>query len=261
MKAHDDGYVSRFLHTHSRAGLVVELSEPQGEFTLPEPRPDHVLLVSGGSGITPTMAILRTLLEEGYGGRLTFLHYARVAGDRIFGEELDRLHVQHERLAVVTVLTGEETGEGAGPLQGHLCREHLDHAAPGWTEAEAYVCGPAPLLDAADELWEEADASDRLHVERFKLHAEAVAGAGEGTLRLVGSDLTFDDDGRPLLTQVEDAGVTPEYGCRMGICKTCTTRKVAGTTQNLSSGDVSREDDDDIQICVSVALGDVELAL
>lgn len=263
VKTQDDGFVSRFLHDHARPGLVVELSPPAGEFTLPTPRPDHVVLVSGGSGITPTMAILRTLIDESHAGRIDFLHYARTADDRIFATELDALDVAHTNLNVVTVLTGDSVGEDSAPghLHGHLSREHLDHLTDAWQDAEAWVCGPGALLEAADEVWAAAAAEERLHVERFTLHTTTAAGAGEGTLRLATTDLTVDDDGRPILSQAEDAGLTPDFGCRMGICKTCTTRKIAGVTQNLSSGDVSREDNDDIQICVSVALGDVELDL
>ena len=258
VKAHDDGFVSRFLHTHARPGLVVELSEPQGEFVLPSPTPPQVLLVSGGSGITPTMSILRTLLDDDTDTRIRFLHYARTAEDRIFGDELDALDARHDNLDVTTVLTVGDPDEGA--LHGHLCREHLAHLTPDWADTEAYVCGPAPLLEAAEALWADAGASDRLHVERFELHL-GTSGSAEGEIRLCGSDRRLDDDGRPLLMQAEDAGLEPDFGCRMGICKTCTTRKISGVTENLSSGALSTEDGEDIQICVSVARGDVELDL
>ncbi|WP_370325419.1 ferredoxin reductase [Euzebya sp.] len=259
VKAHDEGYVSRFLHTHARTGLVVEVSEPRGEFTLPDPRPDHLLLVSGGSGITPVMAMLRTLVDEGHEGRVTFLHYARTNADRIFATELEDLAGRVDALDVVQVLTGEEVPDSR--LQGRLVVEHLDEVAKGWADATAFVCGPAGMLEAAEAVWADADAAGQLHVERFALHPDLGAGTGEGRIRLADSELEIDDDGRPLLAQAEDAGLQPDYGCRMGICKTCTTRKVSGITENLTSGDTSTEDDDDIQICVSVAKGDVELAL
>ena len=258
VKANDDGVVSRFLHAHARTGLVIEVSDPQGEFVLPDPRPDDVLLVSGGSGITPLMSMLRTMLDEGHDGKIRFLHYARTSADRIFGSELDALAERHQNLDVVTVLTAED---GSGPLSGHICADHLAHLTPDWTEVDTFACGPGPMLEAVDELWEHEGAAERLHVEHFELHGDLGAGPGEGTVRLGRSDIEIDDDGRPLLVQAEEAGLEPEYGCRMGICKTCTTRKRSGATQNLTSGDVSREDDDDIQICVSVALGDVELEL
>ena len=64
-----------------------------------------------------------------------------------------------------------------------------------------------------------------------------------------------------LLEQAESAGLTPDNGCRMGICHTCTRRKTAGTVRNLITGAVSTAPDEDVQICVSVPVGDVDLSL
>ena len=76
-----DGLVSGFLHDELAPGTVVHLTQAQGDFVLPLPRPEQVLLISGGSGITPVMAMLRTLCDEGYQGAVTFLHYSRRAED------------------------------------------------------------------------------------------------------------------------------------------------------------------------------------
>lgn len=258
VKGHPDGFVSRFLQTHARPGLVIEMSEPRGEFVLPYPRPDQLLFVSGGSGITPTMSMLRTLIAERYPGHVTFMHYARTPDDRIFAAELDRIDAEHDEITLVNIYSeGDHTQDELG---GFLDAEHLDAVVPDWPRIPAYVCGPPPMLEAAERIWADADAMEHFHIERFTLDLPT-EGGGEGRIRLARSDLEFDNDGRPLLVQVEDAGPEPEYGCRMGICKTCTTRKLAGTTQNLASGDVSRDDGEDIQICVSVATGDVELDL
>jgi ferredoxin len=64
-----------------------------------------------------------------------------------------------------------------------------------------------------------------------------------------------------LLDQLERAGERPPYGCRIGICHTCTCRKRSGTVQNLVSGAVSSEPDEDIQLCISNPRSDVELDL
>jgi ferredoxin len=69
------------------------------------------------------------------------------------------------------------------------------------------------------------------------------------------------NSGRSLLEQAEQAGLSPQFGCRMGICHTCTCRKTAGSVRNLVSGEVSSAQEEDIQICVSVPVGDVELDL
>jgi ferredoxin len=69
------------------------------------------------------------------------------------------------------------------------------------------------------------------------------------------------DDGRSLLEQAEAAGLTPESGCRMGICHTCTRRKTSGAVKNLITGAVSTSVEEDVQICVTAPVGDVDVAL
>src|SRR5262245_62104434 len=73
VKAHEDGYVSRHLTERMPVGTVVHLSPAEGDFTLPQPRPERVLMVSAGSGITPLMSMLRTLRDEDHRGGVTFL--------------------------------------------------------------------------------------------------------------------------------------------------------------------------------------------
>src|SRR6185503_13004662 len=76
VKSHPAGLVSGFLFERARPGMVVALSQAQGEFRLPDRRPNRILLISAGSGITPVMSMLRTLCAEGHRGRITFLHDA-----------------------------------------------------------------------------------------------------------------------------------------------------------------------------------------
>jgi ferredoxin-NADP reductase len=88
VKRSSGGQVSASLIRTVRVGQVVVLSQAEGRFTLPMQRPPRILFVSGGSGITPCMAMLRTLRDEGYAGRITFLHYAPSHGAILFHAEL-----------------------------------------------------------------------------------------------------------------------------------------------------------------------------
>ncbi|OYV23893.1 MAG: hypothetical protein B7W97_01900, partial [Mycobacterium sp. 20-66-4] len=90
---------------------------------------------------------------------------------------------------------------------------------------------------------------------------EAPANVSGGRITFADSGIDAVDDGRSLLDQAESAGLTPANGCRMGICHTCTRRKNAGTVRNLTTGAVSSAPDEDIQICVSVPVGDIDLSL
>lgn len=95
IKADPNGLVSRHLFRTAARGTVLGLSQPDGGFTLPSPRPERILLVSGGSGITPVLSMLRTLVDERHPGPISFLHYANTADDVLYRRELTELRRRH----------------------------------------------------------------------------------------------------------------------------------------------------------------------
>ncbi|HEX7323645.1 MAG TPA: ferredoxin reductase [Mycobacterium sp.] len=247
---HDGGLVSTHLYRHAQPGMVVGLDGVGGDFVLPAVRPQRILLVSGGSGITPVMSMLRTLEAEGYlrqKGEVAFIHYARTPAEADYRDEL-------AAIPGVRVLHGFTRSPESGQLQGYFTAEHLAAAMP--SPDAVYVCGPPALVSAVREHCDHAVS------ESFVPPAPtALAESSGGQLVFAASDVAVTDDGRSLLDQAESAGLRPTSGCRMGICHTCTCRKTRGTVRNLITGAVSTADDEDIQICVSIPLGDVELSL
>jgi stearoyl-CoA 9-desaturase NADPH oxidoreductase len=267
VKANPDGHVSRFLAHRARPGLIVGLEPGDGEFLLPDPRPDDLVMISGGSGITPVMSMLRTLVDEGHRGRVRFVHYARSPEELIFAEELTRL-ARRADVEVTVVLTGAGPATDAvpgardGAPRGRICREHLDVLVPDRRRAETFVCGPVGLLDVVEEVYAEDGLTDRLHTERYQAPSSGgtLTDAG-GTITFTTSDITVDSDGRSLLEQAEDAGLQPDFGCRMGICHGCVQTKPRGPVRDVRSGAVADEENEDIQLCITVPLGDVEIEL
>jgi stearoyl-CoA 9-desaturase NADPH oxidoreductase len=244
---HDGGLVSTHLHKHARPGMIVGLDGVGGDFVLPAKRPNKILFVSGGSGITPVLSMLRTLRAEEFDGEVAFVHYARSADEAGYRDELAAMRG-------VKVLHGFTRTPETGDLRGHFDATHLTAAMPD--PDAVYVCGPPSLADAVREHCPDA------HAESFVPPAfDLPANASGGRITFGDSGIEQTDDGRPLLDQAEDAGLTPESGCRMGICHTCTRRKTRGAVKNLITGAVSTSDEEDVQICVSVPVGDVELAL
>jgi ferredoxin-NADP reductase len=257
--AHSGGRVSRHLHQAARQGQTVRLTTAQGTFTLPSTEPDHLLLISGGSGITPVMSMLRTRCARGWRKPVTFLHYALTEPDMLFRHELEELARTAPGVRLVRVFTDRP---GTGDLDGFLSVPHLDAAAPDWAEAEAFVCGPGPLMDSARALFAGVGRSGHLHTEAFTLaEFTAEAGSVDGTVRFGASEIGVASDGRPLLYQAEAAGLTPLTGCRMGICHTCTRRLCSGVVRDAVTGDLTNGPDVNIRICVSVPVGDVEIDL
>jgi len=89
-----DGRMSTWLHENVRAGHILGLGAPAGDFVLPSPTPDKLLLLSGGSGITPVMSMLRDLAARDAIRDVVFVHHARSQAEVIFGEDRDALRVE-----------------------------------------------------------------------------------------------------------------------------------------------------------------------
>ena len=258
VKAHPDGYVSQFLHRELRPGTVVYLSQAEGEFVLPDAVPDDLLLISGGSGITPVMSMVRTLAERDHTGHVTFLHYARSRTDEMFSDELDTLASLN--VDVVRIYT-REPAPGAD-LKGRFHIDHLKHLGIDPTETLTYVCGPAGLIATVRDTYTEIGASHQLRMEYFKVPSvDLDAADATGTVSFDTSNTEAPNSGATILEQAEAAGLTPQYGCRMGVCNTCAVKKLSGAVRHVVSGEVCANTDETIKVCVQVPVGDVAVAL
>jgi ferredoxin-NADP reductase len=265
---HPEGLVSRHLLSRVRPGTTLHLGPAQGDFVLPQRRPEHLALISGGSGITPVISMLRTLCHEGHEGEIAFLHYARTAADFLYRAEVEALAATHPNLRVKYVATRGTAGEARG-RGDHVSAEAIAALLPGAgpDAAHAAVCGPPALIDAVSEIY--AGAPQRLFTETFTPRMTSgfaggapVSGDGAaGTIRFLRSDRVAEIGAGTLLEQAESSGLTPDFGCRMGICHTCTCRKAAGAVRNILTGEISDEEDEDIQLCISVPAGDVALEI
>jgi stearoyl-CoA 9-desaturase NADPH oxidoreductase len=257
VSTHPDGKVSRYLREHARPGMIVGLTQAQGDFVLPDPLPERVLLISGGSGLTPVMAMLRTLCDEGFDGEIGFLNYARSPELALYAADLDELVDRHDGLRVARGFTRQ----GDHALSGRFCREHLGAVISEHSSAATFVCGPPALIDSVRSVWAE-DGLTEPAVETFTAPVVRFDAEGaEGAVSFAASGRSAANSGLSLLEQAEDAGLAPEHGCRMGICNTCSCRKSTGAVRNVLTGEVSTAADEQIRICVSVPVGDVVLDL
>lgn len=252
---HDGGLVSTYLCDHAYAGMVLGLDSVGGDFVLPVIPPDtppqRILFVSGGSGITPVLSMLRTLRAQAFTGQIGFVHYARSAEEACYREELDRISAT---MPGVRVLHGYTRDTHGTDLVGRFGPEHLETALPGGPPDAVYVCGPEDLVTAVET------HCDNVRSESF-VPPTFTATATGGTVTFTDSGVAVTDDGQPLLTQAEAAGLAPQSGCRMGICHSCTRTKTRGAVRNLITGAVSGIDNEDIQICVTAPVGDVDIDL
>ncbi|WP_426997039.1 ferredoxin reductase [Pseudarthrobacter sp. N5] len=264
----DVGAVSGALVRTTRPGDVLFLAPPQGNFILPE-HPRSLLMLTAGSGITPVMSMIRTLVPRRPDADVVLIHSARTPQDSIFREELAELADQFPNFRVNQWFTGEQ-----GRLDFSSTVE-LERICPDWAERAAYACGPEGFLDDAEALWAAAlesgaigsdvalrDDPGSLMIERFTTSLAGGAGHDGGLVTFESSDREVEADGdTPLLDVGEDAGVLMPSGCRMGICHSCLTPLLAGHVRDLRTGEVHGEPGQLIQTCVSAAAGPVNLEI
>ncbi|WP_408898962.1 ferredoxin reductase [Nocardioides sp. R1-1] len=263
IRAHDEGQVSSYLVREARPGQLLHLSQAQGEFTLVEspatPTISRLVFITGGSGITPAMSMVRTLLRDGYDGhagrKVTFLHFARSPQDQIFATELAQIAAADNGVDV-HLRYGDQL----------FSEFELRRLVPDFRETDTWLCGPAGLVELVTAAYTDAagELSPRLRMEFFKpavARAAAGADAVEGEVSFTRSGVTATATGASLLEQAEELGLRPEYGCRMGICFSCTRTKTAGTVRNVLTGEESSLPDEEIRICVTAASGDCHIDL
>ena len=250
VRAMPEGLLSSHLVKGLEPGTILRLAAPEGDFVLPDPPPPQLLFLVGGSGITPVMAMLRTLDRRGTMPDVV-LHYSSPTPERmIFREELDDLEERHERLVVHRLHTD---------IDGMLDLADLDEICPDWRSRETYACGPGPMLDAVSEHFDQHDLEDRLHLERFTLELGGEGGEG-GTITFRNSGKTIEIDGATTVLEAgEQSGIGMPYGCRMGICHTCTLTLVSGTVRDLRNGEDFSQPNEQVQTCVTTAVGDCTL--
>jgi stearoyl-CoA 9-desaturase NADPH oxidoreductase len=258
--------VARHLREQASVGDLVELSQAQGEFVLDDDasagRP--VLLVSAGSGITPVLSMLRALDERAGADAtpVTFAHYARGGDDVLYAAEVAEIVARHPMWRAVTVTEHDITGDLHGRFEpGHLAAMGVRPRA-----GEAYVCGPAPFMQAVSGAWRQAGgAASRFHTESYGSPAVPASGRAGGTLRFARTGVEVADDGRSILEQAEAAGISPAHGCRRGICHTCVVPRASGCVRLLADGTAEATAADaagtPVRICVTAPDGDVELDL
>ena len=254
VKAIPGGVVSTHLVHRARPGAMLQLHQAEGDFVLPQPIPDKLLLVTGGSGITPVIGMLRNLFSRAERPRtdIVLLHSALSRAEVIFGDELRRYDAAGW-LDLVELHTD---------THGQLDVADLDRLVPDLDERTAYACGPAGLLDALQEHYDARGL--RLATERFRPRLVEPAGDGEagGTITFAGGTVVEADGATPILDAAEGAGVLMPSGCRMGICMGCVVPMTQGAVRDLRNGALTVAVPGEtgpggvpIQTCISAAAG------
>lgn len=245
-----DGVVSRHLHDSLRVGDVIEARPPAGRFTIDPYGTRPAVLLAGGIGITPLLAMLRHIVYEGLRRqrmRPTILvQAARSKADRPFEREIaDLVNAAQGAVRWIRVL-GDPDGAGEGvdyDASGRIDMALLSRFLP-FDDYDFYLCGPPSFTQALyDGLRHRNIADGRIHAEAFgpsSLKRTADGGAATpvrpppstSPVPVVFMDSLKEARWTPasgtLLELAEARGLAPAFSCREGTCGTCRTRLLKG---------------------------------
>jgi ferredoxin-NADP reductase len=261
VKAVPEGRLSRHLVRSARVGDVLTIGEPFGTLALPADDAP-VLMLAGGSGITPLMALLRAEAARSTRRAITLAYWVRTPGEACFVDELRTLADAHPSLRMHIATT-----RAVDPrfVHGRIDADTFAMLASGHGAPHVIACGSADFVAHARALSEPSSGKTRaasFQAEAFSPPTVLPGEEGEAEVRLARSGTTLRvPRNQPLLVALEAAGLRPAHGCRMGICNTCACGKSAGTTRDVLSGARDPEPATALRLCVNAAAGDLVLDL
>lgn len=249
-----NGYASNFLCNELIEGDILDVMTPDGLFVLetkPEAKRDFYF-IAAGSGITPIMSMIRTVLKKEPGSHCHLLYGSRDEKNIIFKDVLDQLaEVYKDRFTVVYVLSRplvRKEGGFAGLFArkivdwkgktGRVSTEFInaflaDHPART-SEANFYLCGPGDLIERTENylLLKNIDKK-HIHKEYFikERHESSNAGVDSGRVTVTLDGDTFDIEvpkGKTILQVLIDMKKDPPYSCTSGSCSTCMAKVKEG---------------------------------
>ncbi|TIT24984.1 MAG: hybrid-cluster NAD(P)-dependent oxidoreductase [Mesorhizobium sp.] len=260
------GLVSNWLHNNLKPGDGIEIEGPLGSFNLDDLPHGKSLFLSGGSGITPVMSMLRALTDRAADQDIRFIHSARTPDDIIFRLELDALAARFPNVHV-TCICSQEDPAWTGPT-GRINSEMLLTLVPDLHSRTVFACGPEPYMKAA------RGCLDAIGLAPSQYHEESFGGGNSSrslsdskissSVRFARSGTAHDcATGETLLEAARQCGVYVPTACQQGVCGTCRIAKLSGEVLMEDLGGLTSEDKSAgyVLACCSRPQGDVLLDL
>jgi len=243
---------SRLVHEKLRVGDIINISAPRNTFPLDDDDGTTVLL-AGGIGITPIYCMVCHLVRSARPVQLIYCSRARDSA--AFSEAIDLLATTHKNLKVVWHFDSEE---GGPPSLVHLLQSH-------GTEAHYYCCGPTAMIDAFNAACASLNYR-KTHIERFSRSAALIPNPKDSAfvveLVRTGISLSVGAD-ESILEAMINAGLSPGFSCKEGICGTCETAVLSGEIEHRDEilSEDERRSGHTMMICVSRCKGKGPLVL
>lgn len=277
VKRVDNGVMSNWLADNIKAGDVIKVMEPMGQFTteFARDRKRHLIMFAGGSGITPMMSIIKSLLTQEPESIVSLIYCNRNIDSIIFKDQLDEWETRHEgRLHILHVLDEAPMNwQGySGLLNGEMLKK-LFERIPSWgLEKTTYLmCGPEGMMrNVEDMLQALAVPKEKIFKESFvqgtidkgqKQEPAPVSAnsAHEVTIRYDGQEfkITVQPD-RTILETALDQGIDLPYSCQSGLCTACRGKALSGQVKLDEEEGLSQSERDEgyVLTCVGHPLTD-----
>ena len=234
VKRVEGGCVSVFLNRHAHLGLTVEARGPSGQFCFDESQHKKIVLIAGGSGITPMMGMLRYIDDIGLATDVTLIYFVRTPKDIIFAKELTELRASIRNFHYL-VVAGAPDPAWKGP-SGHLSQELLEDNVSGLRSSTFFLCGPRCLMESARNILHSLEIPDaQILQESFGEKPSSLMPDPKkiaGTLVFARSRRRCSIlDGRTVLETAEANGIFIPSSCRRGQCGTCAVRALGGVVR------------------------------
>ena len=245
------GVFSNWINEHLQPGHTVQVMAPQGRFFVPiEPgSARHHVGIAGGSGITPILSIMKTVLAREPRSRFTLIYGNRQLQSTMFKEEIEDLKNRYmTRLVLLHVFSDEHTDSplGFGVMNREKIGEFLGTLVPAASIDHAYICGPFQMNDEAEAALLAAGVpEERIHIERFGVALPSAASAGQvgavvhealpgdakqARITIVRDglqrEITFTEGQPSILDAASAAGLEVPFSCTSGVCGTCRAKLV-----------------------------------
>lgn len=245
-----DGRVSPYMNDNLKAGDTIQLMPPMGKFTatLDVNHKKHYILFGGGSGITPVMSILKSVLHQEPNSKISLVYANRDEASIIFNTELNALAEENaDRIKIVHCLENAPSGfTGFSGRPGIADYQNITRQLwqDGWMN-EYFICGPGGMMDAVKSALEGLNIpATQIHTEYFSTpvsstsNAEAgepvsdepFEGKADATILFNGQEFEIEiPEGTTILEAAKDQDVDPPYACQMGVCTTCRAKILSGS--------------------------------
>ena len=244
-----DGRMSGYLNTQLKAGDVLEVMTPMGSFhsAMNAGNKKNYVLFAGGSGITPMLSIIKTVLIAEPQSAIVLLYGNRDEASIIFKAELEKIVADNKgRVKMVHVL--EHSPETEGSLfRGIMLPEKVKALIENYVglnlDNEFFICGPGPMMrNVESTLLELKIAKERIHLEYFTVDAGAAPAQTAPEIAELQSSVTVIMDGeetvlelsskgKSILDAAMDAGVDVPFSCKGAVCCTCKAKVLEGKIQ------------------------------